>query len=361
MNSTKFVAYFIIGCLVALALQVYFYSPISPQLLYLPTSNSLVDAQFPTNTYLQEVLKIGEGQLKDPEDISVDKEGIIYTASRDGWIKRLHTNGSLENWKWVENGSLLGLTTLASGGIAICDTEMGLLRVTEDGVTILASKFNGSDIKFADEVIEANDGSLYFSVPSTKFNLHEWYLDMLEAKPHGQLLKYDPTTNEVLLVLDNLAFANGVALSAEEDYLLVCETWKFRCLKHWLTGDLQGTTEVFIDNLPGGPDNINLAPDGSYWIALLQLTAKGFNFVHTSKIAKHVTATFPRMSNIMQAVKKKATVMKVSADGKVLAKYDDPEGKAVSFVTSALEYEGNLYLGSLNVNFIAKLPLPNKS
>ncbi|KAK9697323.1 hypothetical protein RND81_08G030000 [Saponaria officinalis] len=358
MNSIQFVVFFFIGCFVALALQVYYYSPISPDLLHLPTP-SLTHSLFPTNTYLQEVTKIGEGRLKDPEDVSVDKEGILYTATRDGWIKRLHKNGSLEDWKWVENGSLLGLTTLATGGIAVCDSELGLLRVTEDGVTALATQFNKSDIKFADDVIEAKDGSLYFSVPSTKYMLHEWHLDMLEAKPHGQLLKYNPSANEVSLVLDNLCFPNGVAVSEEQDYLLVCETWKFRCLKHWLAGDLQGKTEVFIDNLPDGPDNINLAPDGSYWIALVQLTDKRFDFVHTSKIAKHLIATFPGILDIMQAFNKKATVMRVSADGKVLEKYDDPEGKVVNFVTSAVEYEGNLYLGSLKADFVGKLPLPN--
>lgn len=44
---------------------------------------------------------------------------------------------------------------------------------------------------------------------------------------------------------------------------------RLRCLKHWLTG--KQTTEVFIDHLPGAPDNINLAADGTFWIALLEV------------------------------------------------------------------------------------------
>jgi hypothetical protein len=45
---------------------------------------------------------------------------------------------------------------------------------------------------------------------------------------------------------------------------------RFRCLKHWIKGEKLGSTEIFIENLPGGPDNINIAADGrSYWIALL--------------------------------------------------------------------------------------------
>lgn len=343
----------------AITLQVYFFSPLSsPQVLRLPVE-SLSHSLPPPNNRLQEVEKIGEGNLKNPEDISVDKEGILYTATRDGWIKRLLKNGSLEDWKWINSSSLLGITTTSTGDLLVCDTDEGLLRVNEDGVTSLLSHVNGSKLRFADDVIEAKDGSLYFSIASTKFGLHEWYFDVLEAKPHGELLKYDPQTMETTLVLDNLAFANGVALSKDQDYLLVCESWKFRCLKYWLEGDLKGKTEIFIENLPGGPDNINLAPDGSFWIALIQLTRSGMEFVHKSKMAKHLVATFPRMLKIVQDTHKKATVIKVSPNGVILKRLDDPNGKVMSFVTSAVQYDGHLYLGSLDTNFIGKLPLDN--
>lgn len=53
---------------------------------------------------------------------------------------------------------------------------------------------------------------------------------------------------------------------------------RFRCLRYWLQGEKRGQTEIFIENLPGGPDNINLAPDGSFWIALLQVSILCFIF-----------------------------------------------------------------------------------
>lgn len=49
-------------------------------------------------------------------------------------------------------------------------------------------------------------------------------------------------------------------------------------MRHWLKGINNGKTDIFIENLPGGPDNINLAPDGSFWIALVQVTIFLFNF-----------------------------------------------------------------------------------
>ncbi|XP_031374918.1 protein STRICTOSIDINE SYNTHASE-LIKE 4-like [Punica granatum] len=350
---------FVIASLLASALQIFFFSPISdPQPLTLPLP-SPASSFLPSNTDLQRVNRVAEGFLKNPEDVCVDKKGTLYTATRDGWIKRLHRgDGSWENWTMINSQTMLGITAAEDGGIIVCDTEEGLLKVDEDGVTtVLLSYVNGSKLSFADDVIEAGDGSLYFSVASTKFGLHNWYMDVLEAKPHGQLLRLDPYRNQTSLVLDNLGFANGVALSKDQDFLIVCETWKFRCLRHWLKGESQGKTETFTENLPGGPDNINLAPDGTFWIALIQPVREGWGFVHTSKAAKHLVATFPQTINVVSALRRKAVVVNVGADGKIIRKLEDPSGKVLSFVTTALEFGGHLYLGSLNSDYVAKLPL----
>lgn len=47
--------------------------------------------------------------------------------------------------------------------------------------------------------------------------------------------------------------------------------FRFRCIKHWLKLGDKRDREIFIENLPGGPDNINLAPDGSFWISLIKV------------------------------------------------------------------------------------------
>ncbi|XP_022842517.1 protein STRICTOSIDINE SYNTHASE-LIKE 4-like [Olea europaea var. sylvestris] len=345
----------LIVCALAIALQVFVLFPLSPDILRLPPTSSTLLA--PSNSKLQEVDKLGEGVLKKPEAIAVDKMGVLYTATRDGWIRRLYRNGSWDSWRHIDSDALLGLTTTAAGDLVVCDSEKGLLKVGEDGVTVLASHVNDVKISFADDVIESANGNLYFSIASTKFSLHNWHLDVLEAKPHGQLLMYSPSSKETSILLDNLAFANGVALSADQDFLIICESWKFRCLKYWLKEEKMGQTEIFIDNLPGGPDNINLAPDGSFWIALLQLVPNGLEFVHRSRTLKHIIMCFPKLSKWVIGVNDKATVINVASDGKIIRRFDDPTGKVMSFVTSALEFENHLYLGSLNCDFIGKLQL----
>lgn len=124
---------------------------------------------------------------------------------------------------------------------------------------------------------------------------------------------------------------------------------RYRCVKYWLKGPKQGETEILIDDLPGAPDNINLAPDGSFWIALVHLVRKGWELFVRSKMARHILATFPNVCDLLvNGVRRRATVIKVSEDGKMLRKLDDPDGKVISFLTSAVEFEDHLYLGSLN-------------
>lgn len=88
-----------------------------------------------------------------------------------------------------------------------------------------------------------------------------------------------------------------------------------------------------------------------------QQTSRVLEFVHTSKVSKHLIASFPRLFNLISVTKKKAMVVNVATDGKITRMFDDNDGKVINFVTSAMEFEGHLYLGSLNSNFVGKLPL----
>ena len=47
----------------------------------------------------------------------------------------------------------------------------------------------------------------------------------------------------------------------------------------------------------------------------------------------------------------------MATNGKIIRKLEDGDGKVITFVTSAVEFEDNLYLDCLNSNFVGKLPL----
>lgn len=79
---------------------------------------------------------------------------------------------------------------------------------------------------FADSVVVTRSGQIYFTDATNAHTVHHWHLDVLEARPRGRVLHYDPMTGHTRVLMEGLAFANGIALSPTEEYFVVCESWK---------------------------------------------------------------------------------------------------------------------------------------
>jgi sugar lactone lactonase YvrE len=100
---------------------------------------------------------------------------------------------------------------------------------TEGTVELLTDEAEGQKFRTTDAVDIADNGIIYFSDASHKYSLSEWALDILEGKPHGRLLSYDPATKSTKVLLQNLYFANGVAVSPDQNYVIFCETPVYVC------------------------------------------------------------------------------------------------------------------------------------
>eukprot|EP00951_Prasinocladus_malaysianus_P012288 scaffold91522_cov44-Prasinocladus_malaysianus.AAC.1 len=130
---------------------------------------------------------------------------------------------------------------------------------------------------FADDIDIASDGMVYFT-DAAKISPAERQLngnyDLLRTSkasflqgPTGRLLSYNPTTGEIHVLATGLWFANGVALSADESFIVVASTMSSRLFRYWLKGTQAGELEPFAD-LPGFPDGVSLASDGNFWVAI---------------------------------------------------------------------------------------------
>ncbi len=209
----------------------------------------------------------------------------------------------------------------------VCDAVKGLLTVDPQGqAVVLASGANGVEFHFTDDLEIAKDGRIYFSDASSKWG-HESYLhDLLEARPHGRLLRYDPATRKTEVLLGELYFANGVALSPDEDFVLVNETYRYRIQRLWLAGPKAGTTEILADNLPGIPDGIAASGRGTYWVAMYTVRNAQADALHPSPFMKRQLAKLPRA--LWPKPARHGMVFELDAAGKILRTFQDARRRA---------------------------------
>jgi len=307
------------------------------------------------NEHLESAGLLAKGQVYGPEDTTVDANGVVYTGTQDGWIVRVWPDGRVENWLNT-GGRPLGMVFDQEGNLIVADAWKGLLSIAPDkGITVLADEAEGLPFGFTDDVDIAPDGRIYFTDASSRFNQPEYMLDLLEMRPHGRLLRYDPATGKTEVLLRDLYFANGVAVSPDGEYLLMNETWKYRILKYWIGKREPGSTEVFADNLPGFPDNLAVDSAGRYWVAFPTLRNSQIDTMHPRPWLKELIAKMPEA--LRPKPREYGLALAFNEQGEVLASLHDTDGKHLQEITSVNPHNGILYFGSLHNDRIGRMPI----
>jgi ribose transport system permease protein len=352
----------------AKAVQKIYINPTLVEYGPLPDTSAEAGNAYAVNTRLQEAEAIGLGQVEGPEDVILDGEGRVYSGDRRGWIMRFSGEGFSHREVFARIGGMpLGLAFDSGGNLIFCVGGMGLYGVSPSGeVSKLTDETNrtwwklrdNSRLRLADDLDITPDGKIYFSEATERFEAHDWILDGLEGRPNGRLIRYDPATGETRTVLRNLVFPNGVCSCHDGESLLIAQTWLCRVLRYWHSGPKQGTVEVFADDLPGYPDNINRASDGTYWIALTGMRSPAFDLAYREPgFRRRMLKRIPRDEWLYPSMNY-GCVLKLSDDGEVVESLWDPGGRNHANITSMREYDGHLYIGGLENNRIGRIPLP---
>ena len=290
-----------------------------------------------------------------PEDVTVDSDGRPVTGLKDGRVIRFSVSGGNPETIGDVGGRPLGIELDSDGeSFIVANAYLGLQRLTPNGdATVLAHGFRGRPFLLTNNAAVARDGTIYFTVSSHRWRLSAYTTDILERSATGALYRLD-TNGDLDRVLDGLVFANGTALSAAEDFVLISEFGSYRILRVWLDGPLAGTSDIFVENLPGFPDDLNRS-GGVFWCGFPCLRNRGLDAVGLT----------PRVRSVVHRLRPKLQVRPAphgfvaafDETGAVVANLQDPSGR-VSTTTSAVSHGRRVYVGSLTSPALAVIALP---
>ena len=329
--------------------------PVSIQpVVWKPYDNPGFTGDYAENNILAATEYLFEGQCYKCEDVDVDSQGGIYGASEDGKIYQF--DGNQRSTLVETQGRPLGLHFDSLGNLITADTEKGLLSIAPNGkLDTLSSNYKGYYYQFTDDLDIAPNGNIYFTDASNRFSIWDYKYDLLEHRPNGSFYEYNPSTKKTTLLLDELYFANGVAVSENGDYVLVCETGAYSVLKYWIDGPLKGTKETFIENLPGFPDGISRGSKGIYWIGFTSPRQAPLDWISDKPFLRKMVLRLPEF--LQPKPVDYSFVIGLNEDGEVVYNLQDPEGKFAQ-ISSVQENNGYLYFGSLGENGIGRIKRP---
>ncbi len=306
---------------------------------------------------------IDPGSEVGPEHIAIGPDGKLYAAMTSGNLLRMEPDGSEQEVFANTGGRVLGFDFDADGRMIAADAMKGLLAIAADRRVTCSGRSRAPRMirsDYADAVVVAPDGTIYFTDASTRFSPAEWggtygasVLDIMEQSATGRVLAYDPATGKTRIVAHGFSFANGIALSSDGHTLFVNETGRYRLWKiDGRASDLDvrsGSPQarVLLDNLPGYPDNLMRGRDGRIWVGLFKPRNPAADSLAQKPFLRKVLLRLPR--SFMPLGKSYGHVFAIDEDGRVTADLQDPSG-AYPETTGATETADRLYIHSLHAH-----------
>ncbi|HSI49427.1 MAG TPA: SMP-30/gluconolactonase/LRE family protein [Ideonella sp.] len=326
---------------------------------------------FAANTRLANLRQIDIDAESGPEHIALGPDGRLYAAMDGGKLLRMAPDGAGQQVFANTGGRVLGFDFDAQGRMIAADAMKGLLAITPDGqVKQLANSVDHlgavDPIRYANAVLVAPDGTIYFTDASGRFAPAEWggtleasVLDILEQAATGRVLAHDPASGRTRVVARGFSFANGLALSSDGQSLFVSETGRYRI---WRVASAAQALDVgvpspqamvLLDNLPGYPDNLVRGRDGRIWVGLFKPRNPAADGLADKPFLRKVLLRLPRF--LLPLGEPYGHVFAFDEGGRITEDLQDPGG-AYPETTGATETAGRLYIHSLHARTIGWLP-----
>ena len=286
------------------------------------------------------------------EDVVVAADGTVYTGTEDGAIWSVDPRTGTTHRVADTGGRPLGIELFDDGDLLVCDAQRGLLRVspTSGDVEVLCDRVDGRAMKFCNNAAIAADGTIWFSDSSLHYGIARWKDDFVQDTRTGRLMRRDPD-GTVTVVLDGLAFANGVALAAGELFVCVAETRGRTVVRHWLSGARAGERDHLVRDLPGYPDNISRGSDGLIWVTIGSPVDGLVERLGSAPMMLRKAVT--KIPEALQPRPKDTIRVQAYDEHGTLVHDIDLDHPGFHMVTGVREHDGKVWMGSLHEPAVA--------
>ncbi|HSL54398.1 MAG TPA: SMP-30/gluconolactonase/LRE family protein [Pyrinomonadaceae bacterium] len=329
--------------------------PIVPAAWNPPRAPALT-GQYAQNTRLSSVQKLSLGDGHKPEDVALDAGGKIYAGFEDGRIMVLQADGTQPRVFANTHGRPLGMIFDREGNLIVADAIKGLLSINKAGeIKLLADEADGAKFSCLNDLDIGADGTIYFTEASNKFPMSQFTNDLLEHQPNGRLLALDPQSHRPRTLLRGIHFANGVAVSPDQTFVLVAETGEYRVRRVWLKEPKMGQNDIFIDNLPGFPDGISSNGRDRFWLALVTPRQALFDRMLPYPFMRKMVARLPKF--MQPAPKRYSFVLGLDSQGRVVENLQNGSPDCYAEIANVVEHNGALYFGSIGEDSVGRFPL----
>ncbi|MEO1038860.1 MAG: SMP-30/gluconolactonase/LRE family protein [Pseudomonadota bacterium] len=296
---------------------------------------------------------VREHGLFGAEDVEPGPDGRLYTGLPDGRILARSVEGG---WSEIAHtgGRPLGLAFDGEGRLIVADALRGLLRREAGDWTVMMAPVPDGALVFTDDLTVLEDGSIILSDASLRYGYGEYMTSFLEGEQTGVIYRVTaPGEYEVLA--EGLAFANGITHDPETGLIYINETWAGRV---WTLDPETGELSIFVDGLPGYPDNLHWDAERDWlWIALPSKRSAELEPLHPRPFVKRLVWRWIQLAGLPPLPPRPVMVLAVDRNGAPVHALLGPDDQDFG-VTSAAPWRGRLWTVGLERGTADAFALP---
>lgn len=198
-----------------------------------------------------------------PEGPAFDSAGNLYVVNykRIGDIAVIRPDGGTEVWLDLGESEANGMAYSPDGRIIACDDakqRIISIDMKTKEVSVVVDSHEGGPFNRPNDIVLSDNGDIFFTDP-----------DRVNETSGGRVFRYSQSERKLYLLVDGLAFPNGLAVAPDRSALYVASTVRRNVTRYPLidSGRKAGPgQEIFLMSGGNGPDGIELDEKGNLYV-----------------------------------------------------------------------------------------------